>query len=187
MQRNFSLAAFVLGFSPLPALAAVPATGAIIPLPLNPIVPAAQRVCTAQTASGLGYSQLRAGAGAKPGRDAVTLVNYVGYLAASGAVFDQGMSSALPVDGVIPGFGEGMMLAGKGAILRLCIPAALGYGAAGTGPIPANAALVFQIELVDFKTRAEIAALREQAQIPAAQAPANPAGATQAPPPAPAR
>jgi FKBP-type peptidyl-prolyl cis-trans isomerase FkpA len=126
----------------------------IIPLPLNPIVPAGQRLCAARTASGLGYTMLRPGAGAKPGAGDLTLVNYVGYLAATGAVFDQGMRSALSVGGVIPGFGEGLQLLAKGGVVRLCIPAALGYGAQGTGPIPANAALVFQVELIDYRPAA---------------------------------
>ena len=77
-------------------------------------------------------------------------VNYIGYLAATGEVFDQGMGVEFPVGGVIPGFSEGLQTMGKGAVARLCIPAALGYGAKATGPIPANADLVFQVELVDI-------------------------------------
>ena len=77
-------------------------------------------------------------------------VNYFGTLAATGEVFDQGMAAQFPVGGVIPGFGEGLQTMGKGAVMRLCIPAALGYGAKATGPIPANADLVFQVELVDI-------------------------------------
>ena len=51
---------------------------------------------------------------------------------------------------MIPGFGEGLQAMGKGGVMRLCVPAALGYGAKATGPIPANADLVFQVELVDI-------------------------------------
>ena len=60
------------------------------------------------------------------------------------------MGVEFPVGGVIPGFSEGLQTMGKGAAMRLCIPAALGYGAKATGPIPANADLVFQVELVDI-------------------------------------
>lgn len=74
----------------------------------------------------------------------------IAYLAATGEVFDQGMAAEFPVGGVIPGFSEGLQTMGKGAVARLCIPAALGYGAKATGPIPANADLVFQVELVDI-------------------------------------
>jgi FKBP-type peptidyl-prolyl cis-trans isomerase FkpA len=134
-----------------------PADGSIIPLPLAPIVPAAQRSCTARTPAGLGYTMLRAGTGAKPAADATVLVNYIGYLTATGAVFDQAMQTPMPVSDVIPGFSQGLQLLSKGAIVRLCIPAALGYGARESGPIPANSDLVFQVELLDFRTAAEMA------------------------------
>ena len=152
------------------------ADNAIIPLPLNPIVPAAQRLCTARTPSGLGYTMLRPGSGAKPAADATVLVNYIGYLAATGAVFDQGMQSPMPVGGVIPGFSQGLQLMGRGGVVRLCIPAAMGYGAQATGPIPANSDLVFQVELLDFKTAAEMADLAKQR---AAQSSAQPEAAPQ--------
>ncbi len=127
-----------------------PSTG-IIDLPLNPVVPAARRQCAARTPSGLGYTMLRAGSGARPGAADLVLVNYIGYLAASGVVFDQGMRSALSVDGVIPGFSQGVQMLARTGIARFCIPAALGYGAQASGPIPANSDLVFQVELLDFK------------------------------------
>lgn len=145
------------------------ASAGIIPLPLNPVVPAAQRTCAAKTPSGLGYTMLRPAAGAKPAANDVVLVNYIGYLAASGLVFDQAMTSPLQVDGVIPGFAEGVQLLAKTGVVRLCIPAKLGYGAQGSGRIPANSDLVFQIELLDYKTTAELEALRKaEAATPAA-------------------
>ena len=104
---------------------------------------------------------LRPATGPKPAASDVVLVNYIGYLASTGAVFDQGMRSPLPVNGVIPGFSQGLQMLGRSGIARFCIPAALGYGARATGPIPANADLVFQVELVDYKTAAEIEALNK--------------------------
>jgi FKBP-type peptidyl-prolyl cis-trans isomerase FkpA len=133
----------------------------IIPLPLSPVLPAGQRVCAARTASGLGYTMLRSATGAKPGGADIVLVNYIGYLAATGAVFDQGMKSALQVNGVIPGFAQGLQMLAKTGIGRFCIPAAMGYGAQASGPIPANSDLVFQVELVDFKTASEVEAMRK--------------------------
>ncbi len=164
-------AAALLGF---PAIASAQVASPIIPLPLNPVVDAGHRTCTAKTASGLGYSELRAApaGAAKPGDADVVLINYLGYLAADGAVFDQAQRTPMPVSGVIAGFGEGIKLAAKGAVMRLCIPAAIGYGAQASGPIPANSDLVFQVELIDFKSMAEIEAMQKQVEAQAESKPA---------------
>lgn len=159
-----------------PAQKPVTPSAVAIPMPLNPVVAAPQRLCTGKTASGLGTMVLKPATGAKPAKNDYALVNYVGYLAANGEVFDQGMQAAFPVDGVIPGFSEGLQLTAKGSTMRLCVPAALGYGAEGSGPIGPNADLVFQIELVDFKTAAEVEAMR------AAQAASQPSQPGQAAP-----
>jgi FKBP-type peptidyl-prolyl cis-trans isomerase FkpA len=72
----------------------------------------------------------------------------------------------------------------RGSIYRFCVPAALGYGANGAGDaIPANSDLVFQIELIDSKTAAEVAAMRKAQADADAKAAAQPATT---PPPAPA-
>ena len=104
---------------------------------------------------------LRAGTGAQPAGDDTALVNYVGYLAATGAVFDQNMQTPMPVGEVIPGFAEGIRLLSRTGILRVCIPAAMAYGAQASETIPANSDLVFQVELIDFKTAADIADMRK--------------------------
>jgi FKBP-type peptidyl-prolyl cis-trans isomerase FkpA len=152
-------------------------TADIIPLPLNPVLPAGQRLCAAKTETGLGYTMLRPATGAKPAAADFVLVNYIGYLAATGAVFDQGMQAAFPVGGVIPGFSMGLQMLAKTGIARFCIPAAMGYGEQGSGPIPANSDLVFQVELVDFKTAAEVEAMRKAS--PAEAGASQGAGASQ--------
>lgn len=160
-----------------PAAKPVAPSAVAIPMPLNPVVSPAQRLCTGKTASGLGTMVLKAAEGAKPAKGDYVLVNYVGYLAANGEVFDQGTQAAFPVDGVIPGFSEGLQLLAKGGLMRLCVPSALGYGTEGSGPIGANADLVFQVELVDFKTAAEVEAMR--AAQAASQPPQSPRAAPQ--------
>lgn len=157
------------------AAAPVRATNTIIPLPLNPVLPAGQRLCSAKTPTGLGYTMLRPATGPMPVAADYVLVNYIGYLAATGAVFDQGMQATFPVNGVIPGFSSGLQMMAKNGVARFCIPAAMGYGAQGSGPIPANSDLVFQVELLDYKTAADIEAMRKaRAADPAAAAAENP-------------
>lgn len=164
----------IISLALLAAAAAASPDPRIIPLPLNPVIPAAQRSCEAKTASGVGYTALRSATGAKPAAGDVVLINYIGYLAAGGQTFDQAMRAPLPVDDVVPGFSEGVKLIPVGAIYRLCIPASLGYGARDAGQIPANSDLVFQVELLDKKTMAEVQAMQAQAQTQA-QRPATPA------------
>ena len=135
----------LLGAAAAPKLVKTP-----IPLPLKQIMPAGQRLCAAKPASGLGILQLRPGTAVRPAASDAVKVNYIGYLAATGEVFDQGMGVEFPVGGVIPGFSQGLQAMGKGGVSRLCSPAALGYGANATGPIPASSDLVFQVELVDI-------------------------------------
>ncbi len=104
------------------------------------------------TSTGLQYRVIAPGApGAPRPTDAdVALVNYEGKLL-DGKTFDKSQQpTPMPVGSVVPGFSEALKLMPKGAKYRVWIPSKLGYGAAGAGPIPANATLVFDIELVDF-------------------------------------
>jgi FKBP-type peptidyl-prolyl cis-trans isomerase FkpA len=161
------LAALPLLMAPVPGAMAktvpppIKPTTDIIALPLNPVLPAGQRLCASKTASGLGYTVLRPATGAMPAEPDFVMVNYIGYLAATGAVFDQGMRATFPVNGVIPGFSQGLQTMARTGISRFCVPATMGYGAESSGPIPANADLVFQVELIDYRTAAEIEAMRK--------------------------
>lgn len=163
--RIFLLAGLALSGcgSAAPAqVAAGPASG-IITLPLQPVVPGTQRTCSARTPSGLGYTELRTATGPKAGPTDYVLINYIGYLAETGAVFDQNMRTPMKANGVIPGFSEGLGMIPRGGLWRFCIPAKLGYGAEAAGPIPANSDLVFQVELLDSRTAAEVEAMQRAA------------------------
>lgn len=78
-------------------------------------------------------------------------IHYTGALASDGTVFDSsvgGEPATFPLDNLIQGWQEGIPGMKIGGTRRLFIPSALGYGAAGSGSaIPANADLVFDIEL----------------------------------------
>lgn len=108
--------------------------------------------CKTATADGLSYTVIKPGKGQSPEANSKVKVNYKGMLTADGSEFDTGKSAEFKVGGVIPGFAQGLQLMQPGGSYRLCIPAKLGYGDAGTGPIPANADLVFEVELLSFTT-----------------------------------
>lgn len=124
---------------------------------------------------------IKAGTGGKPPEHSYVLVNYKGMLQ-DGTVFDQADRVPMPLDEVVPGFARGLVQMERGGRYRLTIPPELGYGAQASGPIPANSTLVFEIDLIDFKTPEELAALmaemqRQQQAGTAQPAPAAPATA----------
>lgn len=132
-----------------------------IKAPPGPLA-AQDRQCTTKSASGLGYMVVKAGSGAMPGDADIALINYRGYIAATGALFDDAGPVPVPVGKVIPGFAEGLKLMQRGGSYKLCIPPAIGYGEKAVGPIPAGSTLVFLIDLVDFKSLAEVQAMQAQ-------------------------
>lgn len=91
------------------------------------------------------------GAGATLTGTPTVRVFYNGFLA-NGSKFDGNVGNASPVSfglgGLIPGWQIGMQGMKVGGKRRLVIPSAMGYGTVANGPIPANANLVFDIELV---------------------------------------
>ena len=129
--------------------------------------------CDTVTASGLGISTVKPGTGNKPTQTDVVLVNYKGRLAADGKEFDKGEGVPFPVEGLVPGFSEGLKLMQKDGSYKLCIPAALGYGAQANERIPANSDLVFDVDLLDFRSMAEIQAMQQQMGQQGGQPPAQ--------------
>lgn len=109
-----------------------------------------------QSASGLCYKIHEPGSDVKPTADNTLVVHYTGKHI-DGTVFDSSVDRGEPaefmVNQVIPGFGEGLQLIGKGGKATLYIPGRLGYGPQGTpgGPIKPNETLIFEIELIDIK------------------------------------
>ncbi len=89
-------------------------------------------------------------------------VNYTGWLYAPkapkqhGMQFDTSIGRApfsFPLGGgqVIQGWDQGVAGMKVGGKRTLIIPAALGYGDRGAGPIPAGANLIFDVELLDVQ------------------------------------
>ncbi len=103
--------------------------------------------------SGLSYKIENPGAEPKIGPNTSAKVKYTGKLT-DGTVFDSGEAEFAP-NRVVPGFGEGMQLLGKGGKATLYIPVNLGYGENGAGDkIGPNATLIFDIEIVEVSPEA---------------------------------
>jgi FKBP-type peptidyl-prolyl cis-trans isomerase len=82
-------------------------------------------------------------------------VHYTGWLTNS-VKFDSSRDRNQPfvfvigTGQVIAGWDEGVATMKVGGKRQLVIPAALGYGARGSGAIPANATLIFEVELLQI-------------------------------------
>ena len=134
--------------------------------------------------SGLMFQTVKPGSGAMPTDTDVTLVDYKGTLR-GGKQFDANQRTPFPVTGVIPGFTEALKMMQIGGSYKICIPPALGYGATASGPIPANSVLFFDVNLLDFRSQAEIQAMQQQMQQMQAQGQLPPGVEVQPPAPAP--
>ncbi len=105
---------------------------------------------------GLKYWDLKAGSGAMAVPGKTVTVNYTGWLT-DGTKFDSSLDRyqtyhfALGAGNVIKGWDEGVIGMKVGGERQLRIPPELGYGASGSGKIPPNATLIFDIELLDVK------------------------------------
>jgi FKBP-type peptidyl-prolyl cis-trans isomerase len=136
---------------------AVLCTAAALALPTTPALAAKPKAaakpvltCNVTAADGLSYTVIKAGKGAKPTDNDRVTVNYRGVFKSDGSEFDAGKAAKFKVTRVVPGFSQGLKLMQPGGKYRLCIPAALGYGAEGYGSVPANADLVFEVEMLSF-------------------------------------
>jgi FKBP-type peptidyl-prolyl cis-trans isomerase len=109
------------------------------------------------TASGLQYKVIAAGDKKAPpitATDQVT-VNYRGKLL-DGTQFDssyeRGVPATFPVNGVIKGWQEALVLMKPGAKYQLFIPPALAYGPLPKPKIPAGSLLIFDVELISAQS-----------------------------------
>lgn len=106
------------------------------------------------TDSGLKYRILQAGDGPQPKATSTVVCHYKGWLD-DGSEFDSsygGQPATFPLNGVIPGWTEGLQLLKQGGKIELEIPSKLGYGDRGFPPvIPGGATLHFEVELLEVK------------------------------------
>lgn len=123
------------------------------------------------TASGLKYSVLSKGDDiTKPKAGDQVKVHYTGWLPDTGKIFDSSLRSGQPFTfalgqrEVIAGWDEGVALMSRGSRFKFTIPPGLAYGAQGQGQIPANATLVFEVELLDVIRAPEFKPANKDAQ-----------------------
>jgi FKBP-type peptidyl-prolyl cis-trans isomerase len=104
--------------------------------------------------SGLQYKIIKAGTGKIPTAGDTVSAHYRGTLV-DGKEFDssyrRGEPNSFGVSEVIPAWQEALQLMPVGSKWQLYVPAKLGYGERGSGPIPPNSTLIFDIELVAIK------------------------------------
>jgi len=151
------------------------------------------------TTKGVQYKVIKEGTGISPKVSDKVQVHYVGALL-DGTEFDnsvkRGEPLEFPVNAVIEGWQDLLQVMKEGMKVKAWIPSALAYGEAGVPPmIPANALLVFDVELLKVfaetpavdstvkapaDTAASAAGAPETAAEPAKAAPANDAKAAPA-------
>jgi FKBP-type peptidyl-prolyl cis-trans isomerase FkpA len=106
--------------------------------------------------SGLVYQSLQEGSGAPPAATDTVRVHYRGTFM-DGKEFDssykRGEPTEFPLNRVIKCWTEGVQLMKPGGKARLTCPPAIAYGerGAGSGVIPPNSTLQFEIELLSVK------------------------------------
>ncbi|MGH7552243.1 MAG: FKBP-type peptidyl-prolyl cis-trans isomerase [Longimicrobiales bacterium] len=149
-----------------PAAAAAPTQTCATPVPGAPAgVTVAQEYAPAlgvdlaqmtRTDSGLCYQDMQEGTGEVAAAGDSVAVHYTGWLP-DGTKFDSSVDRGDPIRfpigmrEVIRGWDEGIVGLKQGAKRKLVIPYDLAYGPEGRPPIPPNATLVFDVELVEVK------------------------------------
>jgi FKBP-type peptidyl-prolyl cis-trans isomerase FkpA len=107
-------------------------------------------------------SDITVGKGATAGPGSTVTIHYTGWLYAPkapklrGNKFDSSAGSApftfkIGAGTVIRGWDEGIKGMKVGGKRQLIVPASMGFGKDGLGPVPTTANLLFEIELIDVK------------------------------------
>jgi FKBP-type peptidyl-prolyl cis-trans isomerase FkpA len=99
--------------------------------------------------SGVLYQIITAGNSTKPRLTSTITVTYTGKLM-NDKTFDSG-TITYPLNNLIPGWQIALPLIGEGGQIKILIPSSLGYGSSGSGSIPGNSPLYFDVSLLKVK------------------------------------
>jgi FKBP-type peptidyl-prolyl cis-trans isomerase FkpA len=99
--------------------------------------------------SGVLYQIITAGNSNKPRLTSTITVTYTGKLM-NDKTFDSG-TITYPLNNLIPGWQIALPFIGEGGQIKILIPSSLGYGSSGSGEIPGNAPLYFDVSLSKVK------------------------------------
>ena len=99
--------------------------------------------------SGVLYQIITTGNSNKPRLTSTITVTYTGKLM-NDKTFDSG-TITYPLNNLIPGWQVALPLIGEGGQIKILIPSSLGYGSRGSGEIPGNAPLYFDVSLLKVK------------------------------------
>jgi FKBP-type peptidyl-prolyl cis-trans isomerase len=93
------------------------------------------------------------GSGERPEVSDTVTVHYAGTFT-DGTSFDssyeRGEPATFPLARLIPAWQNAIPLMGVGDTIEIAVPADLGYGPTGKGPIPGGATLLFKVQLIDI-------------------------------------
>jgi FKBP-type peptidyl-prolyl cis-trans isomerase FklB len=102
---------------------------------------------------GLQYSVMKEGTGPMPKETDSVTVHYHGTLI-DGTVFDssvdRGQPITYPLNGFVKGWQEALQMMKVGSKWKLFVPPTLGYGERGSGKVPPNATMIFEMELISI-------------------------------------
>lgn len=110
----------------------------------------ANKITAIKDTTGLSYVIHKLGTGVKPTIFDCVKAKYSGKLMSDSTVFDENATGfKLPLRKSIAGWQIAFPIFPKGTKATLYIPSGYAYGAGGSGSIPANSILIFEVELLD--------------------------------------
>ena len=153
--RSFTGLILVLIFFILEACGENTTPAALIISPANSPIPTVTGAVV-RLPSGLKYIEVRIGSGSEAKESKYVTIEYTGYLT-NGYKFDSTFDLGRPYtfklgDGMhLKGLEEGIIGMRVGGERRLIIPPELGYGSRGKDPVPPEATLIFDVDLLKAK------------------------------------